>query len=72
MATIPTRIKPSVEARQLFASMVARSDDCHLTLPATLGLAIDVRRQGQRDDVLVTELREEHWIKEAPDGGWLL
>lgn len=80
MATAAT-VSPSPQARTLFNTMAVMArpyaeDDMilHVDLPATLSLAC--RRQRDGLSVMagdeVAELLDQAWIKEAPDGGWLL
>jgi len=67
-----TTIKPSPQARRLFSQMVARSEDLHLSLSATLELSVERVSSGNRDHTEIHELVREEWIDQAPDGGWLL
>jgi hypothetical protein len=67
-------IVPSPEARRFFNKMVAKDDgEGHLDVGAALELAVEVRRDGQRDDTqAVRELQRAGWIEPAGDGGWFL
>jgi hypothetical protein len=66
-------IKPSSSARQLFNQMVARAgEDLHLSMDATLILAVERKRAGHQDGCEIQQLEQEEWIDQSKDGGWLL
>jgi hypothetical protein len=66
-------IKPSSSARQLFNQMVARAgEDLHLSMDATLTLAVERKRAGHQDGCEIQQLEQEEWIDQSKDGGWLL
>jgi hypothetical protein len=67
-------VSPSPQAHRLYGDMAMRAEPTgHLTLAATLDLAIDRLRRGHGPDYNeVCELRQSGWITNADDGGWLI
>jgi hypothetical protein len=70
-----TIVTPSAEARVLFSTMVARSDD-NLVLPlsATMALYVERMHNGQQPqaEAEITELMDAGWIGAHEGGGWTL
>jgi hypothetical protein len=74
-------VTPSPQARTLFNTMALvaqpyEEDDLilHVDLAAAVSLACRRQRNGLSSDAgdEVAELLDQAWIREAPDGGWLL
>ena len=80
MATA-AQVIPSPQARTLFNAMAVLArplgedlNTLHIDVGNVLTIACRRARRGEDSEAReeITELRTEHWIRPAPEGGWYL